>query len=152
VRIPRRIEVELIRGDSSQEPLLGILVAIDTQVDGRYYFGTLVGLTDTSGVAVVEGEALERDFRHNQALFPMDYRVPLSDCDPQVAIRIQGGEEFLEAQAAARDNAFMNADDRARWAQARNTSLSSTSLVIALTDQSQDTVRVRLPIRPRATG
>lgn len=52
--------------------MCGVLVAIDFGVDGRYYYGTLVGLTDVNGVARATREEIERDFSENQRFFLMD--------------------------------------------------------------------------------
>jgi hypothetical protein len=73
MRLSNRIAVQLVQPDGGRSGLPDILVALDTFVAGRYYFGTLVGLTDTAGMVMIEGEELARDFRRNQQLFPMGY-------------------------------------------------------------------------------
>lgn len=47
--LPNCIEIQL--ESDAPEVVCGVLVAIHFSIDGRYYYGTLVGLTDVNGVA-----------------------------------------------------------------------------------------------------
>ena len=146
--MPTRIEVQLIPADGEPLDLTDILVAIDVHSSGHYYFGSLVDLTDQRGFAATTGAELQQHFRHNQQLFPMDYRVPLADCDSEITIRIQGGREFAEAQETAAENSFMDDADRDRWARARNALFQPSQQQVRISNDPREPVRVTIPVAP----
>jgi hypothetical protein len=146
MELPRTIQVQLICDAPGFAPLSDVLVALDILSLERYYYGTVLGLTDAAGHLRVERSSLERDFVENQRLFPMDYRVSLAQCDHQIAVRVLGGQEFERAQTAAETNALMSDNVRLAWRRARNTALASTSVRIDLREHSRDEILVELPI------
>jgi hypothetical protein len=133
--------------ESPGEPdvrLNGLLVALDLLVGGQYYYGTHVGLTDDEGRASLTAEELQLNFQEDQRQFPMDYKVPLSECDAMVRVRVEGGASFSSRQAAALSPLTAPAA-RQRWAKARNAEFRSTSTTITLAS-SQSPVELRLAI------
>ena len=105
----------------------GILIGLDTHIEGRYYWGTILGLTDASGSVSVTGAKLLADFQNDQVLFPMDYKVHLKDCDPQVTVRISGGKAFTSFQATIRHQPLVEKWAQDMWLSARNADLSPSA-------------------------
>src|SRR5215510_16221224 len=93
LHLPRTVEVHVQHEGGS--PAISILVSLDLHHAGRYYYGTHVGLTDTAGIASISKTLIEQAFEEDRAMFMMDYRVPLSDCDPEAVIRVIGGGDFV---------------------------------------------------------
>lgn len=98
----------------------GVLVALNTLVDGRYYYGNLVGLTDMGGSASIERHELDLRFAADQGMFPMDYKVPLDECDPFIEVSLMSRSELAEARAAVASSSFVSEDIRNAYAAARN--------------------------------
>ena len=89
---PSSIEVQLhAEGDA---PIANMLVVLEVNHQGRYYYGTHLGLTDLRGRVHTAWENVAHDFAADRRTFVMDYRVPLDDCDPDAVVRVDGGKEF----------------------------------------------------------
>ena len=123
MHLPDRLIVRLRPIVPPPAQLEGILIGLDTHVEGRYYWGTIIGLTDTAGSASVTATKLAADFASDQALFPMDYKVPLRDCDPQVTVRISGGRAFTSFQATIRHQPLAEKSAQELWLNAKNSDL-----------------------------
>ena len=141
--LPNRIEVQLVAplGASAHD----LLVALDLRYDGRYYFGTLVGLTDSAGYVCISREEIERAFKEDQRLFPMYYRVPLSECDAEAIVRVEGGREFMRRRTEL-DYPFISAETRAVWQRARNERIGSTSANVTFPSISDAACQVQLSV------
>lgn len=98
----------------------GILLALNTLVDGRYYYGNLVGLTDEHGSASVERHELDLRFAADQGMFPMDYKLALDECDPFIEVSLMSQNELADARAAVASSSFISDDIRNAYAAARN--------------------------------
>ena len=150
LELPAAVEVELVPEQGAD--VAGLLVAIDVHHAGRYYYGTLVGLSDDAGRVRLERGALERDFAADQRLFLMDYRVPLEQCDVEAAVRVDGGQDFTERRASAVSPLTVPAV-ALLWRVAANERIAPAHAVIRLDRPDWDgVVRVRLPIRPIDAG
>jgi hypothetical protein len=115
---PRRIALRVIpsQGLSFAD---GILVALQLYSGRRPYYGTLMGLTDAQGMVERSFLEIESDFRHDQTLFLMDFRVPLDQCDPRIDLEIQGGGDFIDHVQAIASNPLVTPEARAQYATAR---------------------------------
>jgi hypothetical protein len=128
--LPRAIVVQVVaEGEATPGDLL---VGLSLRYQGRDYFNTLVGLTGTDGAAELLGATLLADFRDSQRLFPMDYRVPLAECDPTAGIAVLGGDAFLRQRAAGQGIGYIPPAVHAQWARARNATVASTRIDLAL--------------------
>jgi len=138
VKLPDAVNVQLQATSGSVLDLANILVAFDLHHQGRYYYGGLVGLTDPSGATSLTGSNIEQAFAADCRAFPMDYKVPLSDCDPLLVIRIEGGSEFLAARRAGIVRDVVPESVMVMWDAARNASFRSTSCALNLEPGSSE--------------
>lgn len=136
LRLPEHIEVRLsdARGGAANEG--DILVAVNLLASGRYYYGNLVGLTGTDGVVRQTREELERRYLRDQAHFPMDYKLELIECDPQIELTVLSGAEVATARTAVAEDFSIAVDIRESYARARNQEYASSLLRV-----SADSVR-----------
>jgi hypothetical protein len=145
LNIPDEIVVSVESDDPGLAPIGDLLVAADFQLDGRYYYGALLGLTDTKGVLRRTREDLLDGFFENQRTFPMDYKVSLEDCDGVVTLRIPGGHSFVEALKTVEDG-LVRPEWRQDYLKARNRDINSVAASLDLTTMrhtAQATLRVR---------
>lgn len=120
LRMPTEMRIQLVDARGRALEVANILVGINTLVQGRYYYGNLVGLTDRAGSATVSGMSIARDFHRDRASYPMDYRVDLEQCDDELEFLILSPEELEEARSAISDDFSVNAHVRESYAQALN--------------------------------
>src|SRR5262245_23731470 len=113
LQLPPLIEVE-VRGPN-QEPLRDILVTVHISCEGRYYFGTQVGLTDRNGVARTTADRIKAEFELNRRTFLMDYKVSLDACDSVVTIGVPGGDEFSERRQTALTSSLIAPSAKQNW-------------------------------------
>lgn len=118
--MPNEMHVQLIDARGRALEVANILIGINTLIEGRYYYGNLVGLTDRTGSATASGSSIARDFHRDRASYPMDYRVDLDQCDDELEFLILSPEELEEARSAISDDFSVNAHVRASYAQALN--------------------------------
>lgn len=144
---PHRVVLRLMpsQGLSSAED---ILVALQFFSGGRPYYGTLMGLTDAQGRVERSFQEIESDFLYDQKLFPMDFRVPLAQCDPRIDLQIQGGREFLDHQDSIAVNPLVTPEAHAQYTKARNQHVMSTQIAIALPPIPQDVLAIELAVVP----
>jgi hypothetical protein len=127
-----------------------LLVALDLLVEGRYYYGCVVGLTDGAGRAVVSRPEVEAQFALDQRTFPMDYRVSLEQCDPVATVRVTGGKEFAEQHAKGGASGLVAPATAARWRRARNAAFRSASAPVQLVGGSRAAVTLTLDVQGAA--
>ena len=120
LRMPNEMHVQLIDTRGRALEVANILIGINTLVEGRYYYGNLVGLTDRTGSATASGPSIERDFHRDRASYPMDYRIDLDQCDDELEFLILSPEELEEARSAVSDDFTINAQVRESYARALN--------------------------------
>jgi hypothetical protein len=125
--LPDRLTVTLVPS-SPELDVAGLLLALDIRVQGRYYWGSLLGLSDAAGLAEITGDALARQFTQDRTLFPMDYKVPLDRCDAEVRIRLEGGVAFTRAREQAVNAALVSAIAREAWKGARNAAVAPAEI------------------------
>jgi hypothetical protein len=135
LELPAAIEVHLVSDNSAA--VSAILVALDLLHQGRYYYGTLIGLSDAAGRARLAREQLELDFAESQRIFVMDYKVPLKLCDREAVIRIEGGLDFTKRLRAA-DSELVDPSALALWKSAANEKIESTRVPFALDKTDPD--------------
>lgn len=118
--LPRRVEVRL--KDIRDRPLAAadILIGLNLLVEGRYYYGNLVGLTNDQGHAVVLGQELETRFDIDRARFPMDYKVGLDGCDSTIEVQILSESEVETARRSIAADYSIAPSIRDLYDQARN--------------------------------
>ena len=124
LHLPSELSVALVTDDSSLPDLAQIMVAADFYFEGRYYYGTILGLTDAIGkVRVTQAQILER-FREAQLGGIMDYKIPLERCDENATIRIPGGGDFRLSQILVPGSANISSWAQDIWARAKNVDLA----------------------------
>jgi hypothetical protein len=144
--LPAAIEA-VLRAEANVS-MAGILVFLDLHWHGSYYYGTLLGLTDASGRVRLEREQLLREFTESQRSFPMDYKVPLEECDTRIVVSVEGGSAFV-ARASSLISPIVSPAVQKLWRVARNSGLASTSASAQLDRPDPDNVvRVHLTVRP----
>lgn len=118
------IRVQLVdtSGESLRVP--DVLVGLNILRHGRYYYGNLIGLTNASGLAQVDGSEIEDRFDHDRALFPSDYKTELADCDEQIEVAVLSRKELEEARAAVTESYFVPPETKDLYARAVNTIIS----------------------------
>jgi hypothetical protein len=148
--LPDAIEVQLQPDGSAI--IESILVSLDLLHQGRYYYGTHVGLTNASGRARVTRAEILDGFANDQRTFVMDYRVPLEECDAEAVIRVEGGQEFASRQAElleASDHTLVAPEAYSQWKAARNEAILPTRVPVTL-DRPDANGMVRAQIRVRS--
>lgn len=132
--VPERVTVQLV--DQHNHPLCepDILIALNTFIAGRYYYGSILGLTDAVGRATTTGGALLNLFHQDQGLFPMDYRVPLEECDPVIELVILCPEEVDQSRVAVRESYWVSPAVRDAYERARNARVAAVAATVALKD------------------
>ena len=131
--LPSTIRTTVLNVDSGA-PIPNILVVIDFLVNGRYYFGTLAGLTDNAGVITTTAVAITTDFVEDRKTFPMDYKVPLSEADNVLRIHVEGGAAFLQQRDSGLASGLVSAQARRLWTSASNANVAPSSLLVELDD------------------
>jgi hypothetical protein len=106
MQLPDTIRIDL-RPAGAAVSLDRILISIEIRYQGRYYFGTLLGLTSKSGRLQVPGALIAQHFAASRDLFLMDYKVPLAECDTSVVLQLPGGDKFAQQQRGAVTAPFM---------------------------------------------
>lgn len=145
--LPDEIIIRVESEGRSDGSVVDLLITVDFELDGRYYFGSLVGLTDALGVAQTTRQALATHFRDNQAMFPKHYWVPLEECDGMVLFAVPGGAHFQSQATAATSAPMISPTARALWARARNGQVATVSHTLDLTSHL-GSVTVTLRTRP----
>ena len=112
-------------------PLDRLLIFLDCHIAERYYFGCLVGLTDAEGRAQITSAGVYEHFTLDQRMFPMDYRVPLEDCDSSIRVHLVGGTDF-KAQRAQLGSGPVTPEAVGLWLRARNDIFSSATAGVDL--------------------
>jgi len=149
IDLPETIEAEIVSAHG--DPLVGILVALDLRYAGRAYYATHLGLTDSTGRARIDREALTQAFAEDQRLFPMDFRIPLSECDANATLRIEGGPQFRQRRAAAIASSLIAPDAAAAWRAATNDKVHGIEATVRLDNADLDgVVRARLTLQRAA--
>lgn len=143
---PSKLTVQLTSVDPVAPRMAEILVALDIRLSGQYYYGTVVGLSDALGRAEITRRQLHDQFTHDQRLFPMDYKVGLSQCDDMVGIRILGGTEFRDAQRAASLSASIPPGLQSLWNRAGNRGVRSVVVDVELGAAVGDDKTVVVPV------
>jgi len=143
LRLPEAIEVAV--SDTTGEALANILVELDLRWHGNYYFGTHMGLTAADGIARATSGAIEHSFRENQIVFPMDYKVPLDECDDTVGIGVLGSTEFISASSKAEGSRLVTAQAKVNWARAANADVLSRRIDVPV-PVTQRVLRVALQL------
>jgi len=143
LELPESIEVLVT--DTVGRPLVGILVELDFRWHGNYYFGTHAGLSDSDGLARVPAAQIALASREDQSLFPMDYKVPLDQCDDTIAIGFLGANDFMSARADAIASGLVTARAKTAWARAANSNVLSRRIDIPVS-AGQPTLRVPLQL------
>jgi hypothetical protein len=129
-----------------------ILVSLQFYYRGQAYYATILGLTDAHGTAERTFEALERDFRYDQKLFPMDFRVPLGDCDRHIEVQVEGDGDFVKRLNSVASNPFVTPDVRGLYENAQNEQVKSTRKSVDLPGISPDLLVIDLPVAAANQG
>lgn len=149
LQLPRSVSVRLV--DPTGTPLAepDVLVGINMLSSGRYYYGNLVGLTDSRGVAVVTGDDLEARYRADQAEFPMDYKLELIECDADIELVLLSVREIEDALSAIDALAIPSRVLRSVYARARNAKFTTALQKIEGSWRDDEEVICSLPTRRR---
>jgi len=147
VILPSEIVVSLLGPDG--RAAREVLVALDFQWHGRFYYSHPFGLSDDQGQVRVSGEDILATFRSEQVQFPMDLKVPLLECDPEAIVRVMGGAAFLDHRRGLMPG-WVKPEWIARWNQAQIGRYDSDGSSVKLT--SPTVVRVTLELRVVGDG
>ena len=125
--VPRIITVQLMLPGHPPHELRDVLVSVMTYLNGGPYYGDTVGLTDFRGFAQMKGSTLMNDFEKESRAFPMDYRVPVAECDAFLEIIVRGGQEFVRHRATVGQSSMVSQDVRTLYRKARNELFTSAA-------------------------
>ena len=145
LHLPRTVEARLVP-QSARLFVDDLLVSVHLFHGGRYYYGDTAGLTDRSGVARLARDQLLAHFNKDRSLFPMDYRVALEECDPEVAVVVRGGLDFAQLRESALSNPLTDPEVRRQYETARNATVHSTEQRVPVGPGPKDTLVVQLPL------
>jgi len=145
LRLPQELRVQLVDGSMEPVRVSDVLIAIRFSHRGHYYYGDLVGLTDSDGIARTTAQDLQARFDQNRHLFPMDYRRELGDCDPQVDLVVLDSEIIRERLQVVPGNAMISPDARVLYARAHNERVGPVVHQADLSEAEPTLVKVLLP-------
>ena len=123
----------------------GVLVGINLFLDGRYYYGNIVGLTDAEGSAELLRSELDLRFAADRAAFPADYRIDLDDCDPVLEVFILPHAEIAGLLGDADARALVDGELLGWYERARNQLVAPTWLRLTAAAPSDSRVLLPLP-------
>src|SRR5205823_5564666 len=112
LRLPSRIHAQLADVSGHSLAAADVLIALNILVEGRYYYGNLLGLTNRSGVASIARDELDLRFASDRANYPMDYKVALEECDPQIELAVLSEREIDQAKDAVAASPTISPDIR----------------------------------------
>lgn len=148
LRIPSQIAVQLV--DRSGTPIRAenVLVAVNLLRAGRYYYGNVIGLTDSHGRAELQGSILEQRYASDRHNFPSDYKLELIECDPEAEFVLLS-EQDIQAAIDGLEPFGSSGDFRRMYERAQNGNFSPATVRCQLDDDSTDReVRVIVPAIP----
>jgi len=145
MKFPATLSVQLEAPPGSETSIEGLMVSLDTFIEGRYYWGTVLGLTDATGKVSVLGADLIAEFENDRHTFLMDYRVPLENCDSRVRVHIEGGGAFAAGKKLVSTAPLVTAKAKAAWGSARNAAFRSTEAVHTL-DPTSPSAQIKLAV------
>src|SRR6185503_5346685 len=141
LRLPRAIEIEVRASERSDDHgAANILVSLHLVLGGSYYCG-IPALTDEAGLVSFHRDSIIAAFERDRALFPMDFKAPLSGCDSEVDVVIRGGSDFEELRQAVENNSMVLPHFRTMWTGAKNASLPSVSCHVHLGNPRPDEIK-----------
>ncbi|MGE3601145.1 MAG: hypothetical protein AB7N70_36995 [Dehalococcoidia bacterium] len=111
-----------VRGRALAAP--NVLIAINVLHEGRYYYGNLIGLTDSNGRAELTRDELDLRFVADKVSYPMDYKIELEDADPLIEVTLLSEQEIAEARMAVDSSASVSPEISACYHRARNASFT----------------------------
>ena len=150
LRLPMKVGAQLQDVDGHRMGAADVLIAINFLVNGRYYYGNLIGLTDQTGAVQLARDELDLRFAADRALFPMDYKVDLDDCDPIVEICLLSEGEIEAAKTAVQDSEFVTPEIRASYDSAKNACFRPVLTRVWADLPAQRGLHVLLPAIPTA--
>ena len=130
LRLPARLEVQLLDMKGSTLRERDVLVAINLLAHGRYYYGNLVGLTDMSGCATIEGVEVEGRFIADRAAYPAEYKLDLNECDEAIELVILSAKAIDDARCAVAQQSGIPPYVRDCYDRARNDEVTPALLRI----------------------
>src|SRR5262245_39073954 len=101
MHLPDEFVVRVKRGTDPDVCLDSLLIGLVRRTHNRDYYSTLLGLTDGQGMLRMARGVMEEQYKEDQRLFPMDYKLRLDECDPVAIVSLAGGTEFTESRAKA---------------------------------------------------
>jgi hypothetical protein len=139
--LPDDFVVRVKRGTHPDVRLDSLLIGLVLRHNHRDYYATLLGLTDDQGMLRVAGALVEQQYKEDQGLFPMDYKLKLAQCDPAAIVSLAGGRDFEERRANALRSPLLAPTARSWWADAQNEGLAADEAALTL-GGSQATVQL----------
>lgn len=152
LRLPMVVGAQLQDVDGRRMGAADVLIAINFMVNGQYYYGNLIGLTDQTGAVQLARDELDLRFAADRALFPMDYKVDLDDCDPIVEICLLSEGEIEAAKTAVQDSEFVTPEIRASYDSAENARFRPVLTRVWADLPGQRGLHVWLPAIPTAAS
>jgi hypothetical protein len=153
--LPDQLTVTLraVQPGSGTLTLSDIRVSITFSLDGRAYYRTFLGLTDENGEVRSGAEVIMAGFRSNQAMFLMDYRVPLLECDSHALVEVSGADDFVALRKRAEASSMANESALRDFRRARNATIKSARAVVELTEPVPKlAIRLSVVAAARALG
>lgn len=149
LRLPQSIRVQLVdpAGNALRES--NVLIGINLLSHGNYFYGNLIGLTDSRGVAVVSGEELEARYRSDQVAFPMDYRLELIECDSSIEISLLNDREIQDALRSLDALPIPSSEPQSAYEAARNAQFEESLQRVAGDSKDHEALTCFLTTRRR---
>jgi hypothetical protein len=123
-----------------------ILVAGELFHTGRYYFGGILALTDAAGHVTFSRDSIVGAFEENQRLFPMDFRVPIEECDSTVWFVLPGKDEFAVARRNALVSSMASTATKEMWRSAGNERIKPVRMPVTLSNpKANEVINLTLP-------
>jgi hypothetical protein len=146
LRLPAIVEAKVLTSDG--RPVEDLLVSVATLWKGNNYYGSVMGLTDHLGEVRLTRDQFLRDFEEDRRTFPIDFKLPLDECDPALEIIVRGGAEFRELKASIETSTLVDPDVPPLYARARNDLFRTSRQRIDLTGNRPNTVRIEIDLDP----
>jgi hypothetical protein len=143
LRLPNQIAVQLVdpRGNDLREA--NVLIGLNLLHADRYYYGNLVGLTDSTGRTSITGKEIERRYASDQRNFPMDYKLELIECDAVGEVLLVS-EEDIRGALDGLESFGDSAAYRRMYETARNGQFAPAALKCLLDAEGEGDVLVRV--------
>lgn len=146
--LPASVRAELRDFTGQRLHMRNILIGINLFVDGRYYYGNIVGLTDAQGSAELARSELDLRFAADRAAYPADYRLDLEECDSILEVFILPQAEIAALLGDSAAKAVVDKRILELYASSRNELVTPAWLKLPAESACDGVAVAPLPTRP----